>query len=323
MLRSGLSLLTIMLVVSGCSIPSTPSATNASLRVCTSSIEPSQLALSYAVANDLFTEAQLGVSVVEINGGTNAANALIAGDADICQVGGASVINAVAAGAELVIIGSLTGQYPYYLISAPKITSPDGLVGGTIGVSSAGSSSDTAARLALKHFGLTVDQDVSIAAVGGQSDRLAALEGGRISATLLSAPQAMLAMERGFNSLLNFIELANPYQHNVIVTTRTFLTEQPEAVRSYLSVTSQAISKMHQDRSGTVAVLADYLDLDPAANAQALELTFDEFVLRYLDPALIPSTAGLQALIDEASAEIPAAAQLTPEQLVDLSYLPD
>jgi NitT/TauT family transport system substrate-binding protein len=319
--RTLLVLLTALIAVSGCAAPAAETPAVSSLNVCTSSVEPSQLALSYAMANNRFAAEKLTVEVVEIDGGTNATNALIAGDVDICQTGGSSVVNAVAAGAELVIVGSLTGQYPYYLISRPEITDAAALKGGSIAVSSAGSSSDTAARLALDYFGLTPDQDVTITAIGGQSDRLAALEGGRISATLLSAPQAMLAMERGFSSLLNFAELSNPYQHNVIVTTRSYLAANPEIVRAYLRATSQSIAAMHQDRAGTVAVLADYLDLDPTANAKALELTFDEFVLRYLDPALLPSTAGLQALIDEAVEENAAAAQLTTDQLVDLSYL--
>lgn len=319
-MRWTLPLAALTLLISACAPAPTPTA-SATVTVCTSSVEPSQLALSYAMANNRFDAEKLMVEAVEIDGGTNATNALIAGDVDICQTGGSSVVNAVAAGAELVIVGSLTGQYPYYLISRPEITDAAGLKGGSIAVSSAGSSSDTAARLALDYFSLQPDLDVSIVAVGKQSDRLAALEAGSVSATLLSAPQAMLAMERGFNALLNFAELSNPYQHNVIVTTRSFLNEHPDTVRAYLRATSQTIAAMHQDRAGTVAVLATYLDLDPTVNAVALELTFDEFVLRYLEPAMLPSTAGLQALIDEAVEENPAAAQLTPEQLVDLSYL--
>lgn len=54
----------------------------------------------------------LDVHVAEISGGSTAVTALIAGDVDLCQIAGASVVSAAVADAEVVIIAGVINQQP-------------------------------------------------------------------------------------------------------------------------------------------------------------------------------------------------------------------
>ena len=133
----------------------------------------------------------------------------------------------------------------------------------------------------------------------------------------------MLAMERGYSALFDFTTIDEPYQHTAIVTSRRMLTEQPELLRRFLRANARAVATLRDDREAAVATMATFFDLDLVANRAALELTHEQFILRYLDPALQPTLPGIQQLIDEAVEDNPAAADLQPQDLVAASLLPD
>jgi NitT/TauT family transport system substrate-binding protein len=302
--------------------PAPPAPTEKrALNVCTSSVSPTMMNLQYALAEDIFAQYGLDVQVTEITGGPIATAALIAGDVDLCQIAGSAIVGAAVAGAELVIVGGVTNQQPYYLVTRPEIVAPSDLVGKALAVSSPGSSSYTAAIAVLKHFGLILDQDVAILAIGGQNERMAALESGNIVGTILSPPQAMLAAGDGFRILFDFADLEDPYQHNAIVTTRSFLQQHPELVTAYIQATSAAVSAMLADKPHTIGVMAEYLQLDPSEQAEALELTYDLVIQRYMKIRPAPSLPGIQALLDELVTDNPQAANFAPGDFVDLGIL--
>jgi NitT/TauT family transport system substrate-binding protein len=218
------------------------------LNVCTSSASPTQMNVQFALAEGLFAKYDLDVTVSEISGGSTAVTALIAGDVDLCQIAGAAVVGAGVAGAEVVFVGGVINQQPYYLVTRPDVRTPADLVGQALAVSGPGSSSYAAAVAVLERFGLAPDRDVAILSIGGQSERMAALESGNIAGTILSPPQAMLAVADGYHLLFDFAEIEAPYQHTAIVTTRAFLEEHPDLVAGYIQATSEAVAAMHADR---------------------------------------------------------------------------
>ncbi|MBN1666223.1 MAG: ABC transporter substrate-binding protein, partial [Anaerolineales bacterium] len=102
-------LLTILLTLVACQAtqqdpdPQQP-ATPLNLVACTSSTSANQIVFVYAQEQGLFEQYGLQVELVTFNNGSDAATALITGAVDICQVAGPSVVNAAAAGEDLVFI---------------------------------------------------------------------------------------------------------------------------------------------------------------------------------------------------------------------------
>jgi NitT/TauT family transport system substrate-binding protein len=277
--------------------------------------------VQFAIAENIFQKHGLEITVTEIDGGSTAAAALIAGDVQMCQISGSSVVNAIVAGTDLVFVGGIINRQPYYLITRPEVLTPSDLVGKSLAATTPGSSSYTALEAAIERFGLTLNQDVTILSIGGQGERMAALESGRVAGTVLSPPTAMRAIANGYNLLLDYAEMEQPYQHTAVITTRSFLQQRPDLVKAYLKASAEAIARMHAEQERTIAVMAEYMELDPIEDAAALDITYALIIQGQMSIKPYPSLPGIQVLIDELEQEVADAANFTPEDMVDLTIL--
>jgi NitT/TauT family transport system substrate-binding protein len=291
--------------------------------VCYSSISAPQIAPIYAQEKGLFAKHGLDVTLVYVDGGTEAVTTLISGEMDICQVGGTPTANAVVAGEELMLIAGLFNRYAYALMVTPNIESAEDLKGEALAVSSFGSSSDSALRTLLTTLGLDANKDVAILAVGNQSSRLAAMESGAIAGTLISVPESSKAREAGYRELANMLQSDIPYPHNAIAARQSFLDEHRDVAIRYLQAIVEAIALMKADRENTIAVLAGFLQLDPQADRSALEEAYDVFVRDGLAQIPYPTVEGVQSQLDAMVAENPRAAGFTADDMIDMTLLAD
>lgn len=324
----GLSILLVAMALTAC-VPAQsvvpPAASTASgqltkLNVCMSQ-SPVNVLLAYAAAHDLFVKYGLDVTLHEVASGTDSAAALVAGDFDLCQVAGSAVVNAALAGHDLVIVGGIVNQQLYSLVVAPDIDSAAGLRGKVVAANRPGGSADTAMRQALQKLGLTPDADVTIVAMGGQGERLAALASGQIAGTVMSVPDTAKARELGYRILLDAADLGIPYQHTTIATSRAFLDQDRPALSAFMRAVGDATAQMRQDREGTVAALAQLLLMDPQQDAAYLGEAFDGLVQKAIATVPYPNPAGVQTLIDEGRRENPTAVDISPDSLIDASIV--
>lgn len=297
------------------------SASLVQVNACNSSLSGSQVVAEYALQKGVFEKHGLDVNLIDIDGGSKAVSAMIAGDVDFCQVAGSAVVNAAVAGEDLVFIGGLYNTYIYSLMVLPEIETAEDLKGKALAVSNPGASSDTALRAALAGLGLEADEDVAILAVGGQSERLAAMETGQVAGTVVSIPQTVKAKELGYRVLLDMSELGTPYQHTAIATKRSYIEANPEITANFMKAIVEAVAMMKQDREGTMAVTAQYLLLDEEADAPSLNESYDVLIQGYLQKVPLPSVPGIETLLAEAEAENPAAADFKAEDMIDASFV--
>jgi len=291
------------------------------LNVCFSSPSGTMVPVWYAFEKDLFEKYGLDVNLAYIGSGSRAATAMIAGDVAFCQIAGSAVTNSVVAGADLVMIGGLFNTYVYSLMVTPDIQSADDLVGKAVAISRAGSSSDAAIRVALEGLGLVPDTDVAVLAIGGQSARLAAMESGAVSGTVVSVPETVEAKEVGFVELLDMSTLNVPFQHTGVATTRTLLDSDRETAVNFMKAVTEAIALMKSDPEGTKSVMAEYLLLDVEDDAASLDEAFNVLILGYLPEAPYPTLDGIQTLLTNLVDEDPNAANFTPEDVADTSIV--
>src|SRR5499425_1366346 len=93
-----------------------------------------------------FRKNGIDIKVSNIPGGTQGAQALLAGGIDISFTDPTSTISAIAAGAQLVEVMAITTIMPYYLVGAAEVKTVADLKGKRVGSSGLGLS---ASRLAL------------------------------------------------------------------------------------------------------------------------------------------------------------------------------
>src|SRR5882724_7330343 len=149
------------------------------------------------VAKDagLFRKYGLDAEIVFFRGGQMATQALVAGDPPIVNIG--TVVQAGLQGYDVVLIASSENAYNYSVVARGGINKIEELKGKRLGVSGFGSASHNAALILFKKFNLEPNKDVSLVVAGPTSDRLSAVEGGRIDATLLTPSELPRARKQG------------------------------------------------------------------------------------------------------------------------------
>lgn len=216
----------------------------------------------------IFAKNGLDVQLVYFRGGTPAVMVLLSRQTPISQVGG-NIVNASLRGADAVVIAGGRVTVDYWLMSRPDIKSAEQLKGGSVAIATFGSQADLVTRIALKRLGLTPVKDVVIVQIGTLPERLSALEKGKVQAALLGITETLMAQKKGFYTL---VSVSIPYQAAGVATTRTFIQENPNIVRSYIKSQIEAVHRIKTDRETGKKVLVKYLG---SQDKEILERTYD------------------------------------------------
>ena len=299
-----LSLLLLNLNLAGCQSPGSTSApldpdseSVTELDVC-STAYTTGVGLDYAEQMGLFSKVGLEVNLVPILNSSNAVAALVAGDVDLCLIGGSAVVNAALAGEDLVFVAGVINQQFYSLVVQPEVKEAEDLKGKVVGVSNPGTLSDTVMRGILESLGLRADEEVLLQAVGKTNERLTAMEAGHIVGTIIMATEVPIAKEMGFKVLVDAADLDTPYQHTGIATKRAFTQSNGQAVARFVQATIESLALMKQDRPNTIHILAENLLLDPEEDAAYLNEIYDILVLNHFPRRPYPTRQGIQARLD-------------------------
>ena len=312
----------LLLILSACSPASTPTTVALTpVNVCYTAPTSTQSTAWYALDKGLFKKYGLDVNLVQILGGAKAIPALLSGDVSICQMTPNSVINAVAAGKDPVVIAGLYNTFPTVVLATSGITNAEELRGKTLGTSKSGSAAETASRLALKYLGLEPGKDITLLEIGDEPERVAALKAGQVDAIMSSPPYLHALISQGYNVIFDFGKIGIPYSHTGVVTTRTFLAENRPVVVAFMKAMVEAAVQMKTDEEGTKEVLAKYTGTDLTADAADLVDAYDNVIKPYLQESPYPSAEALQTLIDANAQSNPDAAGVTVDQIMDASII--
>jgi NitT/TauT family transport system substrate-binding protein len=206
-----------------------------------------------------FERAGLDADVQYIASTTSMA-ALLSGQTDFAHVGGSEVLSAVAGGADLVVLAVPGPVYPYALYVSAEVQTTADLRGKKLGVSGAGSSSDTALRVALLRLGLTPERDVSIVSVGSTSNLTASLLSGAVSGGMTHPPDTLALEPHGFHSVYDLAEQRLPFANNTVAAQRAYVDAHRDLVQKYVDAIVQAIAREKGDEAFSVEVMKKYLN---------------------------------------------------------------
>ena len=269
------------------------------------------------VAKDagLFRKHGLDAEIVYFRGGQMATQALVAGDPPIVNIG--TVVQAGLQGHDAVLIGSSENSYFYSVVGRADIKRVEDLKGKRLGISGFGSASHNASLILLKRFNLEPGKEVALVVSGPTSDRLAAVEAGRIDATILTASELPRARKQGLVEVYDLANMGVEVQGNGFATSRSFIASQRDTVLSALKGYVESIHYIHRNREETRKIVARYLRLN---DPEVLDATYNAFV-KTVSKRPYPTLKGIRFLLDEVAAKLPNAKTAKPEQFVDLSLL--
>jgi len=126
-------------------------------------------------------------------------------------------------------------------MSRKDIKDPRDLKGKKVAGSSPGGSATILAHQALRHFGLEPGKDVQVLPMGGSgAGRLAVLEQGVVDASLLSVPENIIALHKGYNEL-TFLGDVVSFPQNGFGTSVARIQQQPEEVYKMVRATLRGL----------------------------------------------------------------------------------
>jgi NitT/TauT family transport system substrate-binding protein len=264
----------------------------------------------------LFEKYGLDADPVVMQGSGIVSRALVAGSVVIAPVATPTVMNAVLAGSDMVILAHTMPGVVQSLMVRSDIKRDEDLKGKTIGVTSFGSLTDFLVRHLAKKRGLNPDKDFALLQIGADPERLIALRQGKIHAATLSHPAYILAQRAGFSQLWDFFKDVD-YPWSEIATTRTQVKQDRDLVMRYMRAHLEGIARFKQDPELAKKVIKKMLRLDDESLAQESW----ELFAKYRIPAPYPNIKGMKTSYEYVALTHPDVYKHKPEEFVDSSFV--
>jgi NitT/TauT family transport system substrate-binding protein len=260
----------------------------------------------------IFQKYGLDAEYIAIQSGTTGMQMLLAGEVQALFSGGPQPINANLQGADVAIIAGGLDFFPYKLIVRPDIKSASQLNSKTLGITSFGSVTELATRMALEKLGVNPKQ-VTIVQVGGSLNRYAALQGGSIQGTVMFEPLATMAVRNlGMNSLIDMAESGLTFPTNFFTVKRSYLVTNRPKIVNFMKATIEGLYALKKDRTLGLTLIKKYLRVDD----EMAGIGYDYYVAQHGDGILsLPDRRGLELVIEQVAKENPKAKGQSPESL--------
>ena len=220
-----------------------------------------------------------------------ALKALIAGELDSFEGGPQGVFAADAKGGDVKLLGCHWIVVPHGIYANEKISKVQDLKGKQIAVSAPNSMPDMLARSALAKFGVA-DNEVKLAAVGGDNERYQALVGGVVDAAVVSneyqpvAPKNIHLLVSGREAVPNFLRVC-------MVSTAKKLAERGDDAVKFLAAEMSALRYALSHREETIALTRQIINAKPDDPRPAF--VYDDAIQnRAVDPTLPLPTDKIQ-----------------------------
>lgn len=276
--------------------------------VATSSPSLSWLPAQLAYKLGYFQEEGLDPEFVQV-GGTSIVPALLSGEAAFTTVLSAAAANAAQGGTTRIVQFHST-RLQHVLIARPDITSVQQLAGKRIATQSLGTLTAHEARKIVEHFNLP---DVAILAVGGDLERIAAIESGAADASVAAIPANLVAERRGLVSLLRISTVLEIPQAG-FATNDSYLRDQQPLTIGALRAAARALPLITGQPDLVVSTIREWMELPPEDAARAYEMVADTF-----SPNGLPTEAQMAAYLELLRATAGAPDTVTADQIADFT----
>ena len=269
-----------------------------------------------------FKKQGLDVKQVNISGGTQGAQMMVSGGVDVSYDDPITCVVSTAGGVPVNVIVGGTPSLAYLIVGGPGVKTIADVKGKLVGSSGLGlSASRLALLVGLRRFGIDADKgQVTIVAAGQEPERIAGLSTGAIAATVISPEYRTKLEQLGVNMLADLRTLNIPWETSSVITT----VKNAQTKRDMLERVVRAILQAHA------------FILTPANRARVIELTniqlalksqqdaasvYDDLIKFYVFKKPYPTRDGFANVISEVAKQLPKAATLKYEDVVDNSII--
>jgi ABC-type nitrate/sulfonate/bicarbonate transport system substrate-binding protein len=311
--------LSLMIFISFFFLTSSPFAQSKSLKkihVGVPAVSMGNMIIFFTKEANIFEKHGLDAEAVVMSGSGIASRALVAGSVAISPIATPSVMNAVLAGSDMIILAHTMPGVIQSLMVRPEIKRTEDLKGKTIGVTTFGSLGDFLVRHLARQKGLNPDKDFVLRQIGADPERLISLRQGSIQAATLSHPTFILAQRSGFHALWDFFKDIE-YPWSEIATTRSQIKQDRDLIMRYMRAHLEGIARFKQEPELAKKIIKKTLRLDDDALANESWELFAKHRLA----APYPNIKGMKTSYEYVSQTRPDIWKYKPEEFADSSFV--
>jgi ABC-type nitrate/sulfonate/bicarbonate transport system substrate-binding protein len=283
-------------------------------------VAPFAIGLWIAAAHGIFGRNGLDVDVSIVNS-TQAMQALISGSVQVMLGSPGQGLAANAAGADVVEVATLAPRIAYRLVGR-GFTKPEELRAKRLGTSAPGLSTDRAAMIVyLRSIGLNPNDNTFVTA-GPPAQRLVAIVGGGIDATVIDPAQWLAADRAGLSLVADLTTLKIPWDHDVVQTTRQYVNTHRPVITALVRslVEANAFILTPGNKPAVIRSLSRNLKIDPALTGD-LELNYQLTTKLYTVRKPYPSLEAARTLIENLKGDFPDLVKVNLGAYVDRSFV--
>lgn len=251
-----------------------PAPEKTDIKMGLSVTETSQFAAQLALMAGIYEKNGLNVETTVFEGDGKVMQALQAGQLDVGFGGTSAYITSQTTDVPVVGVAVNAVILTDELVSTADVTDAESLRGKCVAVSTYGGTSHGAVILSLEALGLTPD-DVVITEVGGQSARIAALQGGACAAAPVDAARHEEMADLGFNFLVNLKEAQLPWGRSGMGVTEEWLAANPNTATVIAASVLEGQNMMWEDPDTAAEHYAEFTQ-SSLEDAKALITEFQE-----------------------------------------------
>jgi NitT/TauT family transport system substrate-binding protein len=262
----------------------------------------------------VFAKHGIDLDVNYTRDGQTAMTALISGQMPFVTLADPSVTTSALRGADGEWVAVNVPAPHLVMYSQPNINSVEDLKGKKIGVTTLGALTALMARYIVEQHGLDPQKDVTLLAVGGGPEALAAIASGQIDA-IVTAPENPAP---GKKVLVDMTKLGYPFPQAGLVTTKSMVKKDPPLVQDMVQSFAESTQLFKTNRALSEQVLAKTLK-DTLKNSEVVAKNY-EGTASALSTDVTPKAAEIQSVLDLIAPTTPQAKDAKPQDFFDDTF---
>ena len=211
----------------------------------------------------LFKKYNLDLELIHIAATSKAIQSMLSGEIQFTTADALNTIQAVNAGADVVMICEGVNRFVFSIMARPEIKRIADLKTKKIGITRLGSSTHTAVLYVVNKAGLG-GNDYTLLQLGEVPNILTTLLAGQIDAGALSPPTNSRAKKAGLQELINLGTDGPEYPSTVIASTRSYVKSNPENTRRMVRALGEGLAIFKSNRQIGIRAIQKYARLNDA-----------------------------------------------------------
>lgn len=262
----------------------------------------------------------LNVEAIFMRNGPLSMSAMASGDVLMNFTSANNVLNAAAAGLDVVVVANIIAHGEGVFMARPEIHKPEDLKSKSVALQSIGGGGWAYNMLALDYLNLDPERDkIQFVVLGDQATRVQALESGRVQASWIGYTFSEPLRKKGYPVLVDLGRAPIPYMGSSLVTRRQFVRQDPKAIEGIIKGTLDAVRFVMKPENKTVVTQTIMRHLRLSRPEEA-EVSYSVIQNLYSND-LVPKTAGVKKIHQILSKANPNLRKMNPEEIVDDSLI--